>query len=920
MAAEWDLLQAIFEGALDRPKAERAAFLDESTKGDPTLRREIESLLAAHDAAADFLSAPALGGFPEPMAEGERHAASSGPTRFTSGASLGAFTILEPLGSGGMGEVYRARDTRLDRLVAIKVLSSERDTAPGSRERFEREARAISRLSHPRICTIHDVGTADIDGQALPFLVMELLDGETLAAKIAGGPLSIEESLGYAIDIADALIAAHAQGIVHRDLKPANVMLTSTGVKLLDFGLAQLRGREAVGPSATSISSVSSLTSAGLVLGTLPYTSPEQLRGERVDTRTDIFAFGAVLYEMLTGERPFAADSPAAVIAGILEHEAPPVSDRVPLAPASLDRIVQKCLAKNPDDRWQTARDLKSELIWVRDGREEGVTSPFIHSLDTGQTTPVPDVREPFNPMFSADGRWLAFGRRNIQKVPAGGGPVQEVETADGGGVITWLSDGRFVRSSASGQPLKDTSDGKALTTLLEGEEGHLTPLSVENPPPLFSALRGRLSRGFDTLLPRAFRSEFVADGPGPLLFTALRGGLLSSLNNISVLPPGASAARVVVANASSPQLAGRDALVFARGRSLFAAGFDSRAVQLTGEPRAMGIDVQTTVLQAGPMYAVARNGTLVYAQSPGGRRLVWIDRSGREELVNAPELMYAQFRLSPDGTRVAAAHLDGNRDLWVIGLDGSLMQSLTSGAAADGMPVWSRNGRTIYFTSTQRNIYRVPADGSTAPQLIFQEPAPVRLFATSITRDEKRLLTHWDLTPRIELRGLDLGPTPRLTTSLVAESGSQTEGRLSPDDRWLVYESGTGGLPSRDVQIVARPFPETQARRYTISSGPAYQPIWSHDGREILYRTGDGTVMSVPVSRGPTPLDLILGKPVRVVTPVNTILGFSGPTYDVSPDGRRFLFIKAPELDIRSLQVILNWDVEVTAAIGGQR
>ena len=219
-------------------------------------------------------------------------------------------------------------------------------------------------------------------------------------------------------------------------------------------------------------------------------------------------------------------------------------------------------------------------------------------------------------------------------------------------------------------------------------------------------------------------------------------------------------------------------------------------------------------------MYAVAHNGTLVYAQSPGGRRLVWVDRSGREEFVNAPERMYSQFRLSPDGTRVAAALLDGNRDLWVIGLDGSLMQSLTSGAAADGMPVWSRNGRTIYFTSTQRNIYRVPADGSTAPQRILQEPAPVRLFATSITRDEKRLLTHWDVTPKIELRGLDLEPTPRLTTALVTEPGSQTEGRLSSDDRWLVYESATGGLPSRDVQIVARPFPETQARRYTISSG----------------------------------------------------------------------------------------------------
>jgi serine/threonine protein kinase len=271
-----------------------------------------------------------------------------------------------------MGEVYRARDVRLDRLVAIKVLSSERDTAPGARERFEREARAISRLSHPRICTVHDVGVANISGSDVQYLVMELLDGETLAAKIARGPLSIEQSLAYAIDIADALIAAHAQGIVHRDLKPANVMVTATGIKLLDFGLAQLRGAVPAGAPAPAVSSVSGLTSEGLVFGTLPYISPEQLRAERVDARTDIFAFGALLYEMLTGGRPFAADSQAGLIAAILEHEAPPVSDRLPLAPASLDRIVRRCLAKNPDDRWQTARDLKSELIWVRDGREEG--------------------------------------------------------------------------------------------------------------------------------------------------------------------------------------------------------------------------------------------------------------------------------------------------------------------------------------------------------------------------------------------------------------------------------------------------------------------------------------------------------------------------------------------------------------------
>jgi Tol biopolymer transport system component len=976
----WERLRALFDGALERPPHERASFLKEQGNGDEALRREVESLLRAHEAAGQFLETPALA-HPDVPA-GSTESASRG-TRLAPGMRVGAFEILEVLGTGGMAEVYRARDTRLDRFVAIKVLSSEIDTAPGARERFEREGRAISRLSHPHVCAVYDVGTAHIDGRDLPFLVMELLDGETLAARIGRGALTIEQSLTYAIDIADALIAAHGQGIVHRDLKPANVMVTGSGVKLLDFGLAQLRAPEGVAAPVAGVPSVAALSSAGLVFGTLPYMSPEQLRGEKSDARTDIFAFGVLLHEMLTGIRPFAADSHAALIATILEHDPPPVSDRQPLAPASLDRIVQKCVAKDPDDRWQTARDLKSELIWVREGRtgvrgartsaveaprrrswrqgiavavptiaalalaialwralaaptpsrpvthlsltlppgitlgipingtsiaiapdggriaflgdnQQGERSLFIHSLDTGKTASVPDTRGASNPNFSADSQWVAFfAQGEIKQVPAGGGPVQVVGRPGFGGVITWLSDGRFVRGNAAGQPLKQVLvDEGPVTRLLEGEEGHLTPLLVDD---------------------------------GSLLFTSLRGGMLSSSNSISVLRPNVadhsqdvveiSAATEVVSNATSPQLVGPDALAFARGRSLYAAGFDRQAVRLTSEPRAMGIDAQTTLLQAGPMYAVARNGTLVYAPHPGGRRLVWVDRSGREEFVNVPERMFSQFRLSPDGTRVAAYALDGDRDLWVIGLDGSSGPKLASG----GMPVWSPDARAIYFTTGQRNIYRVPADGSTAPQTIFRLPPPDRLFATSITRDGKRLLTHWDLspiTPRVELRMLELGPAPELTR-VVAESGVQSDGQLSHDGRWVAYSAAETLAGQR--QVLVRPFPETTTRKWSVSRGTGYQPIWSHNGREIFYRTDDGTVMSVSVSRGPTPFDLELGKPVRVVTPVNVLRDWaSGPTYDVSPDGQRFLFIKAPELEIRSLNVILNWDVQVHAALAG--
>jgi Tol biopolymer transport system component len=234
-------------------------------------------------------------------------------------------------------------------------------------------------------------------------------------------------------------------------------------------------------------------------------------------------------------------------------------------------------------------------------------------------------------------------------------------------------------------------------------------------------------------------------------------------------------------------------------------------------------------------------------------------------------------------------------------------------------MPVWSPDGNTIYFTTAERNINRVPSDGSTAPQTFFRQPTPVRLHATSITPDGKRLLAHWDVTAatfRLELRVLEL-PTGQLTTPFT-ESGTQSDAQLSHDGRWLAYQSTGAGMPGADAQIMVRPFPETQARRWSIP-GIGYQPIWSHDDRQLFYRTDDGTVMAVTVTRGATPLDLTLGKPVPIVTPVNTIRNYSsGQTYDVSPDGQRFLFIKAPEFDIRSLNVVLNWDVAVQAALAG--
>jgi hypothetical protein len=356
--SNWEKVRAIFHGALDRPLDQRATFVLEQAGDDPGVRKEVESLLAAHVEADRFL---------------EKSSSSLETPRLKRGTRLGAFEIVGLIGTGGMGEVYRARDTRLDRTVAIKILSPDLVSDPRGRERFEREGRVISKLAHPNICTLHDVGSATADGGEVPFLVMELLDGETLATRLARGPLPVQQALKYAAEIAGALAGAHAQGIVHRDLKPSNIMLTKSGAKLLDFGLARLRVPASADGSPPAEGAVDeSLTRDGLLIGTLPYMAPEQVRGHDADARTDLFAFGTIVYEMLTGARAFAGNSQADLIAAILEHQPPPVTARQPLTPLALERLVTNCLAKDPADRWQSAHDVGLALKAISDGSAEG--------------------------------------------------------------------------------------------------------------------------------------------------------------------------------------------------------------------------------------------------------------------------------------------------------------------------------------------------------------------------------------------------------------------------------------------------------------------------------------------------------------------------------------------------------------------
>jgi serine/threonine protein kinase len=361
--ADWARVRALFLDALECPPEERAAFVLRATGTDTAARREVESLLAAHSQAGGFLSGP-------PTEDADATGVASVAGRLSPGTRLGAFEIVELLGAGGMGEVYRAVDTRLDRAVAIKVLPPDMAGEPRSRDRFEREARVISRLSHPHICTLHDVGSAAVDGagDAVRFLVMELLEGETLAARLGKGPMPVGLALKVALEILEALAAAHAVGIVHRDLKPANIMLTRSGAKLLDFGLARLRP-PGIGAAPLKPAIDDTLSATGLMFGTLPYMAPEQVRGEDTDARTDLFAFGAVLYEMLTGKRAFSAAPEPALIAAILEQDPVPLTSLQPRAPRALENLVQACLAKDRAERWQHAQDVLLSLRSIAEGR-----------------------------------------------------------------------------------------------------------------------------------------------------------------------------------------------------------------------------------------------------------------------------------------------------------------------------------------------------------------------------------------------------------------------------------------------------------------------------------------------------------------------------------------------------------------------
>jgi Tol biopolymer transport system component/predicted Ser/Thr protein kinase len=876
----------------------------------------------------------------------------------STGARLGPYEVLAPIGAGGMGEVYRARDTRLERTVAVKVLPARLSTSPEVRQRFEREAKTISQLSHPHICALYDVGNQD----GVEYLVMEYLEGETLGDRVARGPLPLEQTLRYGVEIADALDKAHRQGIVHRDLKPGNIMLTKSGVKLLDFGLAKAMAPAEPGSGLTTLPTVagsSPLTQEGTILGTFQYMAPEQLEGREADVRTDIFAFGAVLYEMVTGQKAFSGKSQASLISSIMSSEPPSIGTLAPMAPPALDRVVRTCLAKDPEDRWQSAHDLKNELAWIaRAGSQAGVAAPvaasrrrrdrvswgvagaFAGAVAAGLATwailrgrpaaPQPVTRaaiaipaaEPFvadnfsTLAISPDGRRVVYvirkdDKRQLAQRPLDAAEATVIAGTEGADSPFFSPDGQWVGFWADGKIKKVSLAGGMPVAVCEC--GLLTQVLGASWGPDDTILfpekwAGRLLRVASTggspsaatkLSSKAddrghIWPEFLPGGKA-FLFTVFTGGNLEDYE-IDVQSLATGERKTLVKGGTFGRYAATGHILYVRAGTLFAVPFDAKRLSVTGAafPVAQGIYENSN---GGAGYAVSGSGTLLYAA--GGihipeRSLVWVDRHGTTSPVTGIKRPFASPQLSPDGKRIAVVVEAETYDIWVLDTERDSLTRLSFGKD-DGTPIWSPDGKRIVFNSSQAGAYNMYVRQSDGGGNEERLTADQDAsFPASFTPDQKLLLFG---KTRAGVAELWIYPLEKGASPRPLLQGPfQHRGAwFSPDGRWLAYQSDESGRP--EIYVTAFPGP---GGKWQISTEGADSAHWGPGGHEIFYRKGK-KFLRVAVSTSPS---------FSASRPEVLFEGEYGDGWDVASDGKRFLMIKdeTAETVPKSLDLVLNW------------
>ncbi len=942
----WRQIEELYHAAQDRRPGERVAFLSRACQGDEELKREIETLLAK-DSLDHMLDRPASELLTESVAE--RLAAGADAKGLSAGDQLGPYEIVARIGAGGMGTVYKARDKRVDRVVAIKVSEGQFSG------RFEREARAIAAFNHPHICTLYDVGPN--------YLVMEYVEGRPLR-----GPLPLDEVLRLSVQILDALEAAQRVGMVHRDLKPANILVTKSGVKVLDFGLAKMETSVTADPET--------LTQRGAIIGTLRYMSPEQVQGKELDARSDLFSFGLLLYEMLTGRRAFEAENSATVIAAILERDPPNVEA---IEPAGLQRILRRCLAKDPANRWQSAADLKAALEWLPsltaaqptaggarrpatwgwtaallltglaagwfigwpgipsrqpvlefsiappDGTSfadpsvgpVGYLSPdgrmllgviwtrtgfsiWLRSLDSQVFQPVPQTEGVITSAvaWSPDSRNIAFVTRTgrLTTIPVASGPPRVLSDGVYWGPIAWGEDGNLIATDLETRRL----------TLIPSSGGSRRLLGE------LDATRGEISH---------VRPQFLP-GTGKYIYYAICRNQGQNGTYATTLDTAGNGARVAILPSASAAVyvPMRERRWFRKARGWLLTGDNSRLYAREFDPA--GLRVAGEVVQIADHVAWGNNGVATALSASNGGMLavnppirmeaapsIWT-RDGQSVVPPFPPGSYFTPSFSHDGQRVALAMTPSgslDQDIWIFDLNGSTLSRVTSGFRWQAFPVWSPDDRTLLFVRTDSNndgrtLYRQDVDGLGRPAKL----SPPLLLASpcGLSADGRTLLYSASGHADMGNGSLWTMPVDRAQDAKQVLEAEVRFARFSPDNRFVVFSSRASGTSEIYIQTAAAPV----AQRWRVSPHGGTQPLWSRDGKEIFYLSSDGKLMAAPVRIRENTAELGVPKALFTLPPLPAT--FSGYQYDVSPKGDRFLFLTATGGGhVPPVRIIQNWE-----------
>ena len=869
----------------------------------------------------------------------------------TSGTRLGPYEILAPIGSGGMGEVYKARDTRLDRQVAVKILPAEFAQNTQFKIRFEREAKTISQLSHPHICTLFDVGEN--------YIVMELLDGESLADRIVRGPLPVTEVLKYGTQIAEALGKAHREEVIHRDLKPGNVMITKGGAKLLDFGLA----KSAIALAPQSDATVQKpLTQEGAILGTFRYMAPEQLAGEEADARTDIFALGALLYEMATGKRAFEGKNKTSLIAAIVSADPRPMAQMQPLTPPALEHVVRKCLSKDPDDRWQSASDVAEELRWIGEaGSQAGVSAPLAIRRRVRErlawsvaaalavavailaplywraasrkpqlmrfSIPLPPNTDTFRfdsggLALSPDGlhivmslRTLPSGRqlwiRSIGSLEAV--PLPETTGAE---FPFWSADGKFIGFFAAGKLKKIAAEGGPVQVVCDAPSGRGGTWNADGTilftPDIYSPI-SKVSSGGGTSTPvtvldrnhelNQYWPTFLPDGRHFIYVSHRKESNGVERAAVVAASLDSPAPKRIIDDASNASYVAPGWLVFSRSESLMAVRFDARNLRTTGEPVALPVGKVGYYPDRNLAYfAASAEGTLVYL--PPSRVLTqmrWLDREGRAFGSEEQPGYFIAASVSPDGKRMAFTRSeDGSAehaDIWLHEIGTSTTSRFTFDGHY-GNVRWSSDGKRLFYAVAAKGVadlYSRPVSGSAKAEAVCITPRWKETF--DVSPDGKYVIAG-EQFPETSVDLMLVSLSDHSVSPFVRTPAGDWMPAFSPDGHWVSYQSAG--------QIYVRRFPDT-GEQWQISTAGGEDPKWSRDGRTIFYTALDGTLMMVSVRSG----DSVSSDPPRPLFRCDISAmpeGISSPVVAVSNDAQRFLVVMKTDSRETPFQVVLNW------------